>query len=191
MKLHLIFSLALFVAVPTVHSQDALVQATNLGKMSYKEASDSVNGIIEQNRKLVVTLVGEIRQRDFPADSKLCAIYLLGELRPRDASAVDALMENIDFVATRGDIRLGIARWGKYPAEEALEKIGMPAVHVALTFYLPKEEDQLKRHLMCNVLQGALGEDNAITILKQWIAKESDPHKSANLELALRELEKN
>jgi hypothetical protein len=190
MKHHLMFSLVLIVAVSTVHSQDVLVQATNLGKMSYKEASDSVNNIIDQNRKLVATLVGEIRQNDFPADSKLCAIYLLGELRPNDINAVDALMENIDYVATRGDIRISIARWGKYPAEEALEKIGMPAVHVALTFYLPKEENQLKRHLMCNVLQGALGEDIAITILKKWIAKESDPQKSANLELALKELEK-
>ena len=190
MKPHLMFSLVLFVAVSTVHSQDALVQATNLGKMSYKEASDSVNNIIDQKTKLVATLVSEIRQSDFPADSKTCAFYLLGELRPNDINAVDALMQNIDFVATRGDIRISIARWGKYPAEEALGKIGMPVVHAALTFYLPKEENQLKRHLMCEVLYDALTPDIAIPTLKQWIAKESDPQKRANLELALKELEK-
>jgi len=190
MKPHLLFSLVLFAAVSTVHSQDSLVQATNLGKMSYKEASDSVNNIIDQNRKLVATLVGEIRQNDFPADSKLCAIYLLGELRPRDIGAVDALMENIDFVAPQYDMRIHTGRWGKYPAEEALGKIGMPAAHAALIFYLPKEENQLKRQLMCGVLYDALGKDIAITTLKQWITKESDPQKSANLELALNELEK-
>jgi len=43
---------------------------------------------------------------------------------------------------------------------------------------------------MCGVLYDALGKDIAITTLKQWITKESDPQKSANLELALNELEK-
>ena len=167
----------------------AVAIAANLGKMPYKDASDAVNKIADQNRKLVAKLVEEIRQSGFPPDSKLCAIYLLGQLRPKDINAAQVLVDNIDFVAQQQDLRLNIARWGMYPAEEALSKIGMPAVEAILDIYLPKESNQLRLNLMCAVLQDVLGKEIGIIIVKQRLDKESDPLGKAHFELALKRLE--
>jgi hypothetical protein len=185
----LLFLLAIAVAF-CAQAQDATKKITNLGQMSYNEASSTVDAVVDQKRQLAITLTKEIAQPNFPPDSKTCAIYLLGELCPRDISSIDALVENIDFVASRRDIGLTIGRWGTYPAQEALVRIGMPAVYVILRVYLPTENDQLRRRLMCSVLQAVLGKDIGTIILKQRLDKESEPTKKANLQAALQELEK-
>lgn len=172
-------------------AQDAATKIANLGQMSYNEASSTVDAIVNQNRQLASTLTKEIEQPNFPPDSKTCAIYLLGELHPRDISSIHALVENIDFAASRRDIGLTIGRWGTYPAQEALAKIGMPAVYVILRVYLPTENNQLRRHLMCSVLQGVLGKDLGTIAIKQKLDKESDSAKKLNLQAALQELQKN
>jgi hypothetical protein len=188
MKPHLILSVILFLVVLTVSGQVVVDNAANLGKMSYKDASDFINKVVDQNDNLIATLAKEISQTNFPADSKVCAIYLLGELRAKDRVSIQALMERIDFVAPRQDLRINIARWGMYPAEEALEKIGMPAVQAAVETYIPKEESQVKRHLMTMLLQDVLGRELAISFVEQRLAKESDPKNSAGLEMALKDM---
>ena len=184
----------MFLLIVTVafcaQAQDAVTKIANLGQMSYNEASSAVKAVVNQNRQLAGTLTGEIEQPNFPPDSKTCAIYLLGELQPRDISSIRALAENIDFTASRRDIGLTIGRWGTYPAQEALVKIGMPAVYVILRVYLPTENNQLRRHLMCSVLRGVLGKDIGTVVLKQRLDKESEPIKKANLQAVLKELEK-
>jgi hypothetical protein len=186
----LLFLLALAVTF-CAQAQDAATKIANLGQMSYNEASSTVDAIVNQNRQLASTLTKEIEQPNFPPDSKTCAIYLLGELHPRDISSIHALVENIDFAASRRDIGLTIGRWGTYPAQEALAKIGMPAVYVILRVYLPTENNQLRRHLMCSVLQGVLGKDLGTIAIKQKLDKESDSAKKLNLQAALQELQKN
>jgi hypothetical protein len=187
-------STLLFLLILTVvfcaQAQDAATKIANLGQTSYDEASSTVNAVVNQNRQLASTLTKEIERPNFPSDSKTCAIYLLGELHPRDISSIDALAKSIDFVASRRDIGITIGRWGEYPAQEALAKIGMPAVYVILQVYLPTENNQLRRQLMCGVLQGVLGKDLGAIAVKQRIDKESEPIKRENLQAALRELEK-
>jgi len=197
MKIQHLIPILFLVAFCTVSAQtnkapdysSAVAIVSNLGKMPYIDASDAVNEIAGLNRELVARLVEEIRQSDFPPDSKLCAIYLLGQLRPKDINATQVLVDNIDFVAQQQDRRLNIARWGMYPAEEALGKIGMPAVEVILDIYLPKESNQLRLNLMCAVLQDVLGKEIGVTIVKQRLDKELDPLRKTNIELALKRLE--
>jgi hypothetical protein len=54
--------------------------------------------------------------------AKVLIIYSLGELRVLRATWV--LIENIDLVAESMDPKKRIARWDRYPAREALVKIG-------------------------------------------------------------------
>ena len=178
--------------IPAIHArcEDIVAEVANLGNLPYEKASSTVNSIIDQNRKLVATLVDQLRQSTFPADSKVCAIYLLGQLRPKDVNAAQVLLENIDFAAPRQDIQLSIGRWGKYPAQEALVNIGAPVASVTLDVYLPKETNALRRHLMCEVLQQVEGKEIAQNQIKQRLSHESDLTKQTNLEAALAELEK-
>jgi HEAT repeat protein len=85
-------------------------------------------------------------------DNKVLAIYLLGELRPSDATSVELLIQNIDLKATRFDLKTDFPRWGQYPAVEALIKVGEPAVILILN-ELPNETNQLRRQLLCEVLK--------------------------------------
>ncbi len=126
MRTKLAFSFVLILAVlPRVQADDADKVAT-LGKMPFNKASSTVDAIVAQNQQLVFTLAREIKQPNFPPDSKTCAIYLLGELRPTNLNAIQTLVENIDFVASPREPALRIARWGTYPAQERWSKLDFP-----------------------------------------------------------------
>ncbi len=79
---------------------------------------------------------------------------------------------------------------GHVPSSRALVKIGLPAVDVILRSYVPMENNTLRCHLMCEVLQDVLGKDLGVFVLKQRLEKEADPEKNASLKATLRELEK-
>lgn len=181
----------------------------DISKLSYDEASDAVNsdvmdimGARVKNicHEYITNLVNEIRHGNLDDDKKVLALYFLGALHPSDTNSIEVLIEYIDLKASRFDPAISPRRWGEYPAEEALIVIGFPSINPILE-HLPTETNELRRHLMCKVLilvesrKGQVfyrsdGKMTAENQINQKISDESDPVKKANLELALKELEK-
>jgi len=111
------------------------------------------------------------------------AMRQLGYLRA--AEAVDVLVEHIDFyysdtpaAGTRG------AGLDDYPAMAALSDIGMPAVTV-LQDRLAREEDKLKRAMMCEVIRNVLGTNLGHAMLTDQIKSHTLPADKEHLQLAL------
>jgi hypothetical protein len=134
---------------------DCVTNPPAFSEMSYQVASQAVND--ELRKKLcpeyIGNLVEEIRHGNL-GNNKVPAIYLLGELRPHDENSIEVLIENIDLKSPPNPL-LAPLRWGEYPAEEALIKIGKPVVEPILN-HLPKETSELRRQLMCDVLKQVL-----------------------------------
>ena len=105
------------------------VKAPDFSKLSYEEASKAVNSITSQNRQIVTDLLHQIVHGSLTPEAKTFALYLLGEMRSRDAYAVTVLIDNIDFKTPRVDNEWRVGRWGTYPAQEALVKTRSPFVY--------------------------------------------------------------
>jgi len=180
-----------------------------LETMPYQQGSDAVSEelleiqTIKSKRicpEYIANLVNVVRNGKLDVDKKVLAIYLLGELHPIDTNSVTVLIENIDLKAARIDPATRVRRWGQYPAQEALIKIGRPTVGLILQF-LPAEAKELRRHIMCDALVQIEGWNKPVfnkgegqkiveTQIKEKLASESDPARRTNLELALKELAK-
>ena len=139
----------------------------------------------ESYREITTNIIGQLRNAGLPNEGKVYAIYLLGELRA--APATNILIENIDLKATKVDRKGAIGRWGPYPAQEALVKIGTPAVNMVLD-KLPTEQNDLRRQLMCAVISDAVGRRVADAMLRFRYEEERDPSNRANIEAAIRVL---
>ena len=70
----------------------------------------------------------------------------------RNTNSIEVLIEDIDLKATKFDEPASLPRWGFYPAQQALIKIGEPVVEPILN-HLPTEISELRRRLMCDVLK--------------------------------------
>jgi len=132
--------------------------------LSYEEANaavksedDSINAMkaIKISPEYITNLIYQLQYGHLNNDNKTLAIYFLGTLRPTDADSIEFLIEDIDFRASRTDPLLAPLRWGQFPAQDALRKIGLPTVDPILN-HLPKEDNELRRQLMCNVLKQVL-----------------------------------
>ena len=206
MKRYSISATLLLFALPFIgHADDQttnpnyIATPPNFGDMSYDEADKAVYGILwpvvtkekTLGPKFVPGLVDQLRHGKLTDEKKVLVIYILGCLRPKDEDSVEVLIENIDLKAPHLDPAYGIPRWGEYPAEEALVRIGVPAIDPILN-HLPNEGNALRRHLMCGVLKDkhVEGKEAANNRLKERLAREPDPSKRVNLELSLKELEK-
>jgi hypothetical protein len=177
---------------------DQIVFPVNFAQMSYGDADKAVNELIRSvlvirpksaSPEFVSGLVNQLRQVKLTDEKKVLVIYLLGIAGPKDADSVEVLIENIDLKAPRMDMAYDIPRWGPYPAQDALVRIGVPAIDPILR-HLPDEGNELRRHLMCGVLKSVEHKETAIDQLKQRLTLESNPKKQTNLELSLQELEK-
>ena len=151
----------LLVATFTVHAQnsDCITNPPDFSKLSYGEANAVVNSEKTKNvcPGYIANLASQLRRGDLSDDNKTVAIYFLGTLRPTDTNSIEILIENIDFRALKLDPKTDLRRWGQFPAEEALIKIGKPVIEPILE-HLPKETSELRRQLMCNVLKQVLRE---------------------------------
>jgi hypothetical protein len=179
-------------------SYDCATNPPDFEQLSYQAANDAVNSesdlITVKKTKVIcpeyiANLVKQLRRGHLSNDNKSIAIYFLGSFRPNDTDSIEILIENIDFRASRLDPKTDLTRWGKYPAEEALIKIGKPVVAPILD-YLPNETNKLRRHLMCEVLRKVEGKEAAQNQIKQKITGEQDVARQTSLELVLKELEK-
>jgi|SRR5665213_1861403 len=189
-------------------SSDCATNPPDFIHLSYEQANKAVNSeddLISRGTKricpeYITNLVNQLRHEYLSNGNETLAIYLLGELRPSGSNAIEFLIANIDFRTSKIEPNLHPARWRTYPAEDALMKIGKPVIDPILN-HLSNEADTLRRRLMCEVLvkvEGKNGEfvnevDGKVTaqnLIKRKLADESDPAKKANLEAALKELEK-
>lgn len=154
----------------------------DLGAPASKIMSSEIDLAAQSYNDVVAYLLRQLRQAGVSADGKVYAVYLLGQWRA--AAAVSTLIENISMTAPQSDPRLGIARWGTYPAQEALSRIGSPAVNMIVE-KLPTEQGQLRRKLMCSVIYDVEGKTTGQLILQSKIADEGPGTRKINLQEAL------
>lgn len=144
-------------------SPNCATNPPDFSKLSYESAKaavydeDSLIGrqAVKISAEYIYNLVQQLQYGHLSSDNKTLAIYLLGELQPKDTNAIEFLIENIDFKATKIEPPNSFPRWGKYPAEEALITIGKPVVNPILD-HIPKEDNEFRRQLMCDVLREVL-----------------------------------
>jgi len=87
-------------------------------------------------------LIRQLHKPNMPNMAKVKIIYLLGELRVLAATGV--LIKNINLAAERMDPKDRIARWGPYPAREALVKIGPYASRMIMQIIGSPKFDEAK-----------------------------------------------
>lgn len=162
MKLTIIYILVL-IGMLNAKAQNSIVASENYSikppdftKMpSYKEMNAALDAVVElkpmATPEYVSNLVSQIKQDNASDEAKVYAIFLLGELRATNTTAIEILIEKIDLKAPR-QLALRLPPWGEYPAEEALIKIGKPVIDPILN-HLPTENSELRRQLMCDVLK--------------------------------------
>jgi HEAT repeat protein len=126
-------------------------------------ADKAADGAIQAHYGAVANLIAQLRGAK-TNDGKLYVIYLLGVLRAQ--AAVRDLVKIIDFKAERVDPKASIGRWGPYPAQEALSKIGLASVEPILQA-LGKEENDTRRKLMLMVLLDCYGKDVSRFVLEK------------------------
>jgi hypothetical protein len=206
MKRYSILALFFLFLLPLPHANglatnvNYIATPPNFGEMSYDDANTAINEIVDSvvatkiksvGPNFVIGLVDQLRRGGLDDEKKVLVIYLLGCLRPKDTNSVEVLIEHIDLKAPRLDPKFDIARWGFYPAQDALVRIGAPAIDPIL-HHLPDEGNALRRHLMCGVLKDkhVEGKEAATNQIKERLAVESNPIKRVNLELSLTEIEK-
>lgn len=204
MKKDAVFGFLLGVAAAlnaqNVSNTNNILAPPDFGNLSYEDGGGAVDHVVEAvvrgkwmrlESGYVTNLVYQLRKESLPAEKKVLIIYLLGELRASDRDSLEALIKYIDL-KTRPDPKPSgefSMRWGPVPAREALVKIGNPTV-VPILNHLPNDVDPIRRSLMCTVLKQIEGKETATRQIKQKFSDESDPGRKANLELALKEMEK-
>jgi hypothetical protein len=151
----------LLIALLNTIGQDAAI--TNLPPdftkmLSYREMNAALNAVEDlkptATPEYVSNLVFQIKQENASDEAKVYAVFLLGKLGATNADAIKILIDKIDLKAPP-QIALRLPPWGQYPAEEALIKVGQPVIEPILN-HLPKETNELRRQLMCDVLKQVL-----------------------------------
>jgi hypothetical protein len=167
--------------------KEYVVKIPDFRTQASENMSDTVDQAVKSYREIIDNIMGQLHQGGISNESKTYTVYMLGQLRA--VEAVTVLLENIDLKASKVDPKGGIGRWGMYPAQEALSKIGQPAVNMILD-KLPTERDELRRKLMCYVISDVEGKDFGKILVKLRIDQEQDPIRKGHLELALKILER-
>jgi hypothetical protein len=165
------------------------------GKVAHEQLDATVNKIVEQYYGTGDILISQLHNKDVPDNNKVYIIYLLGTYR--DPRAVEALLDNIDFVAPWVDPKLRLGRWGPHPAMETLVHFGKKASFGCLERLAKGESKATKienfymggqfttRELYLEVFKDVEGNDVAKFMLQNAIDKEQDKDKKANLTAAL------
>ncbi|MHC4529921.1 MAG: hypothetical protein ACYS29_18790 [Planctomycetota bacterium] len=131
-----------------------------------------VDGVVKGYNETVGSLRRQLKQPNLPNMTKVKVAYALGELRAREGTWV--LMENINLVAERGDLAIDIARWGQYPAREALVKIGRYASRTIMDIIGSQKFAQPSVDGYAAVLAEIEGASYAVMKLKDRMRKAKD-----------------
>jgi len=152
--------------------------------------------ILEARAKLIadlLTIIGDEDNRLKRHDSVSRAMYILGEMRATEA--IETLVSNITHPIDnpphepRPSIHPSIVTQdarplSAWPAVMALVKIGEPSLQPVLN-KLRDYSDMSEKSAYVLVLAGIKGRESAATILRDAIAKETNPQRRARLENGL------
>jgi hypothetical protein len=160
--------------IPPLHAESPMTQPSSRG---------TVATVLRERLRIVerfVQLAGDSASTD---ESRCYAIYALGGLRASEA--VPMLIANLDF---RGDTFLcdALPPFGKFPAAEALVRIGNTAVEPLLQLLeeLP-EADSEKKTLAARTLLAIDGREVAIARIEARLKARTTPEKERRLLRAL------
>jgi hypothetical protein len=150
--------------------------------LSATEGDAAANRIVSDYETTCSNLITQLRLAKSD-EARTLLIYALGELRA--VRAAEVIVEHIDLKPPRRDLALKIARWGPFPAVEALTKIGRPAVNEILA-KLQRDVANDRLHLMVEVIFAAEGAKCGRILIENEVATyANDPKIKANLEAAL------
>ena len=144
-------------------SNDYVIALPQFGDVPIAEGDKAADAAVQAYDDAVANLLSQLRGAK-TNNQKTLAIYVLGSLRAK--AAIFDLVKMIDFQADRGGLATRTGRWGPYPAQDALSKIGDPAVSPILDA-LGNEDNKLRRQLMVMVLDDCYGTDVSIFVLKK------------------------
>jgi HEAT repeat protein len=138
----------------------------------------------EQRVNLIEDLIRQVRSvKDHDKLIRIC--FLLGEYRATEAVAELASRITLeDKERAKGRLRK-LPLWGRYPAQEALVKIGTHATPNMLGI-LTTSDDELTRQLAAEVVRDVYGREVARVVIEQALAKQTDAQKRKRLDEALK-----
>ena len=139
---------------PRPKTGDYIFAVPNFNDVPIEEGDKAAEAAIKTYNDLEANLLRQLKEAK-TNHQKTMAIYLLGSLRSE--KAIDDLVKNIDFEPDRRDPAFSIGRWGPYPAQDALVKIGSTYTLRILEIALGKEENELRRKLILMVILDSYG----------------------------------
>ncbi len=155
------------------------------GQTDEKVLDKQTEAILETHRDLVAELTGQLRSKTLSNASRVYIVYLLGELRPADPSAITLLIENVDLVAEKTDLRIRPPRWSSHPAEEALAKIGRRASDMILHIIGSSKFDPGKASSYARVLVDVEESKYALMRLTDRLAETKDEEVRKQYEMVM------
>jgi hypothetical protein len=145
-----------------------------IGKMSNVDLFAAITKVVQSRNDLENNVVATLASGG-SKDSKLAAMLVARFYRLE--GTVRELVANIDFVNDRyfqkNALGTTSAMWGLYPACDAIDSIGIPAVP-ALLDRLANTDDQNVRERIARCLDFILGDDSAKFFLQQEIQRQID-----------------
>jgi|WetSurMetagenome_2_1015567.scaffolds.fasta_scaffold457184_2 hypothetical protein len=151
-------------------------------QLSPDEGSDMVNSVDLALGHIESDLLMQLSDEHTAQDTKTYLIFLLGQMRSR--VAVKPLYDLIDFKATRMDPAFAPRRWGEFPAQEALVKIGTPAAIEGVN-RLGVIDVEANRKSIAKVILAVDGKELGRSRIDFAIAQEKQPDARSKLGKAL------
>ncbi len=157
------------------------IRVDQYSKLTRLESDKATEQLLKTHADVAGDLIGQLQQNP-SAETKVYLIYLLGQIR--DVRAVGVLTDNIDHKAPKLDLASRIARWGDYPAAEALANIGIMSIQ-EIAVRLPKEQPELRRKLMVTVIRDTFGERLGRLYLDELAAEQKTDEAKKHLKMSL------
>ena len=167
----------------SARSKSIVDQIASLGKLAGQEREALLRDNSENLRQIQTSLLNQLGSTD--NEVRCCAAYLLGEYRfPRAAVSLS------QAITLEAQIRANGREWfwNRYPAVEALMKIGSPAIP-AMIQNLEESDDATVRDLSLKVIY-SIERDKEITTLRlhRALDTQKDSQKQVRLQFALKSL---
>jgi hypothetical protein len=152
--------------------------------LSVEELHKEVLRLAHERHNLINNLIRQLRYgKNLNKEKKIRICFLLGQYR-----ASEAAKDLLNIIALENKIKPGQeyrrSLWERYPAFEALERIGMPAVrHILIK--LGTESDINAMRLEVILIRGLYGKEIGKMVLEKAIAKQADKEKAENITKAM------
>jgi|SRR5579862_7288732 len=149
---------------------------------SLEQWQKEVERRVEERGRVIDFYIVQLRSEGDPKKQTRIA-FLLGEYRADqavgDLAAIIKLQNDEDMEHRH------LPLWTKYPAYEALIKIGAPAIPLMVE-KLESEQDAAARLLEVSVIRGVYGAEIGKVVLERAEARQTDSSKKAKLSEALK-----